>query len=115
MQGFHRFFDWRLRVEPVDLVEVDVVRAESAQGGVDLLHDGLARKSLPTRSIVHAEMQLGRQDDLIALGERIQRRTNDFLRTSQLVDIGGVPEVNAEIQRLTEEGQRLFLAPATRC
>jgi hypothetical protein len=39
VQGLHGFLDRRGRVEAVDLVEVDVVSAEPAQGVVELLDD----------------------------------------------------------------------------
>jgi len=42
VQGLHRLLDRSVMVEPVDLVEVDVVGAQPAQAVVDLGHDRLA-------------------------------------------------------------------------
>ena len=54
------------RVEPVDLVQVDVVGAQAGQGGVDLLEDGLAGQAGAARAIVHSAEYLGGQHDVLA-------------------------------------------------
>ena len=42
MECGHCFFDGGGRVEAVDLVEVDIIRVQAAEGGIDGGEDGLA-------------------------------------------------------------------------
>ncbi len=42
VEGFHRFLDWRDRIETMYLIEVDVVGAEANKRGVDLLQNRFA-------------------------------------------------------------------------
>jgi hypothetical protein len=44
VQRLHRLLDWRLRVEAVDLQQVDALDIEARQAGVDLHQHGLARQ-----------------------------------------------------------------------
>ena len=43
VEGFHRFGDWGIGIEAMNLVEIDIVRAQAAQRCIDLLHDVFAR------------------------------------------------------------------------
>jgi hypothetical protein len=52
----------------VDLIEVDIVRAEPAQAGVDLAHDRLAGEALAIRARMHLPAHLRRQHELVAVG-----------------------------------------------
>jgi len=45
MQRFERLLDRRVMVETVDLIEVDIIRAEPTQAVVDLGEDRLTRQS----------------------------------------------------------------------
>ena len=45
VQGLHGFFQGRVRVEAVDLQEVEVVELEAPEGGVDGFEDGGAREA----------------------------------------------------------------------
>jgi hypothetical protein len=103
VQGFHGLVDRGVRVEAVDLVEVDVVGAKTAQRGVDLLHDGFAGEPGSARSVVHSEEHLGRQDDVVASGVLANRPADDLFRGSVAVDVGGVPEGDAEVDGLPED------------
>ena len=42
MQRFERLLDRRVMVETVDLIEIDIIRAEPTQAAVDLREDRLA-------------------------------------------------------------------------
>lgn len=45
VKGFHRFFNGNIRVEAVDLEEVEVWRIETFEGGFDVGKDGIAGKT----------------------------------------------------------------------
>ena len=65
VQRLHRLLDRRVRVEAVDLVEVDVVRAEPSQRCVDLFENRLARQALTTGAVVHP-LDICREHDLVS-------------------------------------------------
>jgi len=55
-------------------------------------------------------MHLGRQDDVLPAAVLLQRSPGDFLRASKPVDIGGVPEGDAELDGLLEERFRILVS-----
>src|SRR4051812_9293254 len=101
-------------IPAVDLVQVDMIRAQPAKAGVDLRHDGLARKAAAVRILAHRTMDLGGDDHLVALGEIAQCPAVDLLARSGRIDIGGVEEVDAQLQRTLNEGPALLLAQGPR-
>jgi hypothetical protein len=68
-----------------------------------LFEDRLARQARAAWPGVHRPEDLGREDDLLAGGELLDRAADDLLRGSAAVDVGGVPEGDAEIKRLAED------------
>jgi hypothetical protein len=42
MERFHCFFNWGSGVETMDLKEVNIVRAQAFERGIDLVEDGAA-------------------------------------------------------------------------
>jgi hypothetical protein len=78
VKGFHRLLDRGRGVETVDLVEVDVLRAEPGQRGVDVLHDRLAGQAGSAGTTVHREVHLGGQDDLLAARVLLDGSTDDL-------------------------------------
>ena len=99
----------------MDLVEVDVVGAEPAQAGVDLGHDRLARqaarRSGPSRI---RPMHLGGDTTSSRLGEILQRAADDLLARAVGIDVGGVEEVDAELERALDERPALLLVERPR-
>ena len=94
----------------MDLVEIDVMRAEPLQRGVDRLHDVLARQALGVGARPHLPMHLGRDDDVVALGVFLERPAEDLLARALRIDVGGVEEVDPALERLADERpRRLFL------
>jgi hypothetical protein len=87
----------------VDLVQVDVVGAQPGQGGVDLLQDGPAGQAGPARAVVHLAEHLGGQHDVLATRIAPDRAAHDLLRGAGLIDVGGVPEGDAEVDGLLEK------------
>ena len=96
VQGRHGLLDRRLRVEAVDLVEVDVVGAEPRQRRVDLFEDGLAGQALPAGAVVHLPAHLGGEHDVFAPRVLRDRPADKLLRGAALVHVGGIPERDAE-------------------
>ena len=85
-------------VEAVDLVEVDPVGAEAAQAGFALLDDPAARVAELVRAVAHRAVHLGREHDLVAAA--FERLADDLLGLAARVDVGGVDEVDAGVERL---------------
>jgi hypothetical protein len=79
VQGLHGLLDRGGRVEAVDLVEVDVVGAEAAQGVVELLEDRAPGQARAAGAVVHREEHLGRQDDVLPAGVGADGPANDLL------------------------------------
>jgi hypothetical protein len=97
-------------VVAVDLVEVDVVGAQPPQRMVDLGHDRLAGQPLPVRAGTHRVAQLGRDDDVVAVGEVLERAAEDLLAGPVRVHVRGVEEVDARLERVLDQGPGLLLA-----
>jgi hypothetical protein len=93
----------------MDLVEIDIVGAQALQAGVDLVEDGLARQAAAIGAGAHLHIDLGRQHDLLALGEIAQGAADDLLAGAVGVDVGGVDEIDAEFQCLLDERPTLLL------
>jgi hypothetical protein len=92
----------------VDLVEVDVVGAKAGQRRVDLFEDRLAGQALAAGTVVHPGVHLGRQDDVLTAGVPRDRPADQFLRGAVLVDVGGIPEGDTQLDGLTEERLRIL-------
>jgi hypothetical protein len=101
--------DRDLRIGAVDLVEIDEIGAEPAQAVVDFTEDRLARQSGAVRPRPHPAIDLGREHDVLAADEILQRAADDFLRRAVRIDIGGVEEIDAELERLLDQRATFFL------
>ena len=109
VQGLEGLLDRHLVVPAVDLVEVDVVGAETSQRVVDLGHDRLAGQSGAVGSRPHPHVHLGGDDDLVAVREVPQRASDDLLAGPVGVHVGGVEEVDTELEGLLDEGSAVLL------
>jgi len=92
----------------VDLVEVDVVGAQPAEAGVALRHDVHAREPDLVRPVAHPAAHLRGHDDIRP--PHAERGAEHFFRPADRVDVGGVEEVDAGVQRPMDECVRLLLA-----
>ena len=108
-------FDRYQRVDPVHLVQVDVIDVESAQTVLACLHDPAARQafSLPLRAsmigerFAHRTPNFCRDDHAVSVAALLHPPADDFLGDSSgiwwpafirgpgAVDVGGVDEVAA--------------------
>src|SRR5471030_2711705 len=94
----------------MDLIEIDIIRAQAPQRSVDSFHDTFAREAMRVDARAHRAEDLGRDDDFVAFGEILDRAAQYFLAGPLRIDVGGVEEVDALLQRFPDEGSRgLFL------
>ena len=114
LPGFHqiveraqRLLDRRCRIGPVQLIEIDPVGLEPPQAGLDRLHDIAPRRASQLAGIVHRQAEFGRQHDVLA--PRPEHLSQDLLGAAFVaVDIGGVDQRDAEIERLIDHPARVL-------
>ena len=96
------------RIEAVDLVEVDPVGVQPPQRVLDRADDPAARVAPLVRVLAHRVVELGREDDVVApaAGERL---ADDLLGLALPVDVGGVDEVDAGVERRVDDADRLVV------
>src|SRR4051812_25074055 len=104
MQRLHRLLDRRGRVPAVDLVEIDEIRTEPTQAVVDLAEDGLARQALAVWPSAHPTVDLGRQYDVVTLRKILHGAADDLLGRAIGIDVRCVEEIDAEVERLADQG-----------
>jgi hypothetical protein len=98
----------------VDLVEVDPVGPEPAQRVLDLADDPATRVAALVGIVAHVAVNLRREHDVVAppAGESL---ADDLLRLAARVDVGGVDEVDAGVERAVDDPDRVVVirvAPA---
>src|SRR5205823_686595 len=104
-----RLLNGRLNVPPMNLVEIDVIHPETAQRGVDRRHQMLARESAIVRIVAHRVVRFGRDDQLVARSEILQRPSEHFLAPAERVHVGGVEKRDAAFDCTLDEWTRGFL------
>lgn len=114
VRGLQRLLDRGQGVQAVDLVEVDVVGAEAAQAVIDLGKDRLARQAGTVRTRAHRVPDLCGDEDVVAVGEVIQRPAQDLFAGTLRVHVRGVEEVDARLDRLLDERTALLLGQRPR-
>jgi hypothetical protein len=99
---------WGPRVHAVLVVEVDVIDAEPAERAVDRAAHVLgAAVGRPVHLIVVGDPELRRDHELVALaGDRL---ADELLVGAAAVHLGGVQEIDAELERAVDRRRRLFL------
>src|SRR5438876_351239 len=83
------------------LVEVDPISAKAAQALVDGLHDPAARVAPLVLVGAHLIVELGCQHDVVA--PSLQCRADDLFAFTERVDVGGVDEVDAAVERALDD------------
>jgi hypothetical protein len=102
--------DRRVGIDAVLVVEVDVVQAETLQralaGPLDVLGAAVDAAALSIVGVAD-DPELRREHDLIAaIGDRAP---DEALVGVRAVDVGGVEEVDAELERAVDDGDRLVV------
>jgi hypothetical protein len=108
-QRLDGLFDRRVGIEAMDLIEVDIIRAEALQRGVDPLHDVLARQAAGVRPRPHRVEHLRGDHDLVAPGEFLDRPAENFLAGARRINIGVVEEVDPALEGALDERARSLL------
>src|SRR5262249_17035045 len=105
----------RVPVDVMHLVEIDVVGLEAAQALVAGPPDVQGRQAIVVRSLAHAAVDLGRQDDALATSTALRQPAADDLLGDALarlpaVDVGRVEEVDAELEGPVHDGAAVGFA-----
>ena len=102
-----RLFEVDLGPRSVDLVQIDVVGAESPEAVLDLFHDPVAGVPLIVDALAHASVDLRRQHDLVpAPGDRLG---DDLFRFTARIDIGRIDEIDPAVQRRLDDPDRIVV------
>src|SRR5207249_570082 len=110
VESMQCFFNRGGGIESMDLIKVDVIRAEPAQAVVDRMHDVLAGQSAVIRVVTHRHINFGGNDEPVAARCKIlQRAAENLLALAYGVHIGGIEVIDAHIERFLDEWPSLFL------
>jgi hypothetical protein len=110
VERLHGLLDGRLVVPPVDLVQVDVVGAQSPQRGVDGVEDMAPGESAVVRPLTHREADLGGQHVVLSPAEHLPQQTpGDLFAHPHRVHVGGVEERDARFGGTPDERSGGFL------
>ncbi len=109
VQRLERLLDRCVAVPPVNLQQVDVVQSQPAERVVDLGEDRLPGQSPAVGPGTRLAVDLGGDDRRLAVGEVAQRPAQDLLTRSVGVDVGGVEEVDARVDRTLDQRACLVL------
>lgn len=107
------FVDGGVGVGAVELVEVDVVGAEPAEGGVDGVEDVLSGVALVPGERADAAEAFGGEDDALAIAGAGEPPSENLFgsalcpgRGSEWVDVGGIDEGDAALEGAVQDGER---------
>ena len=105
VQRVDGLFDRRAPVEAVDLVQVDEVGVEPLQRGVARFDDVLARQpEAVARAVVRAAVALRRNHYVVTIhADLAQRSPQHFFRGAVGVNVRGVEEIDAGVDRAGDE------------
>ena len=98
VERVHRLFHRRVGIEAIDQVDVDIVGLQALELLVDRRHQVLAAGALVVLRRAHADADLGRQHDVLALHHLHERGAHDLLGAAGIVGVGGVEEGDADIE-----------------
>ena len=96
-----RLLKRRLRPGAMDLVQVDVVGAQPAEGVLDLPRDPQSGIALLVHSGTHLAVDLGGQDYLVP--PSLQGLADDLFRRAFAIDVGRVDEVDPGVERSLDD------------
>src|SRR5205823_2167518 len=104
-----RLLDRRLWVDAMLVVDVDAIGAEPLERGVAAGEHVLAIAADPQSLalLVTDVAELGREHDLVA--SALDRTADQPLVRERAVDVGGVEEIDPELERPVDRGDRLAL------
>ena len=98
--------DWRVIVPAVRLVQVHVVHPEPAERLVEPVVKVLAGEALPVGTLAHRVVDLGGYDRVLAAP--LEELSEDLLRSSLGIDVGGVVERYPQVPGAPQHSLRAF-------
>src|SRR5581483_7473097 len=100
----------------MDLIKVNEVHAEATKRVLAGFYDVLPTEATPVWTLTHWAVNLGSQNNIVALGHGSKVEAGDFFAEAGGIDIGSVEKVNAGIERELEVVASFFPAhvPALR-
>ncbi len=88
-----------------------MVEAQPLEACLDAVHDVAARRAAIVGARAHAAMHLGRDHHVRALDAQApQRLAGELLGAALGIDVGGVDEVDAGLERAADDAVDLLLA-----
>ena len=107
-----RLVDRCVGIRTVELIEVDPVGLQTAKRRVARVDDVPTADAPIVDVVALRAVHLCRQDRPLALAVALERLTHDALALVRRVDVRGVDEVHARIQRVVDDPDRLLLVGA---
>ena len=99
------FLDRGLWVRAMQLVKIDAIGAQPLQARLDRVHDVVPRRALELARLIHRHAELAREHDRFAL--LAENSSEPLLRAAFVaVAVGGVDEVDAQLDRLAYDPAR---------
>src|SRR5258708_29311791 len=99
VERLESFMMRRLRIRLMNLVQVDIVGAQSFKARLRGRHDVAVRSSLQIRTVAHRHAELGRNDSFATtIAERFAQQL--FGAAAIAVNVGGVEQPDTFVDRL---------------
>ena len=92
----------------MDLIEVDPVGAQTPQTPLDLLRDPPARVAELVRVVAHGPVDLRCKHHVVPAALQ-KRLSHNLLRLAAGVDVGGIDEVDARVERPMDDADRVVV------
>ena len=112
MQRFHRFFDGRIVVPAMDLIEIDIIGAETLQAMLDFSQECFARKAAPLGSARIGLNTLVAITTSSRLAKSRKARPTISSLTPIRIHVGGIEEIDAGFESAFEETAALLFVQA---
>ena len=109
VEGAQGFLHRRVRVESMELVEIDRVDAETAKTRLTGLLNMLTRKAAHVGPLAHRQGDLGRNNAFFEVSHLPKQLSSDFLGGTERIHVRRVEEVDTRFERALEEGTSLVL------
>jgi len=93
----------------MNLIQIDIIGLKASQALLEFEEDSLAREAAAIRLVAHDALNFGRKDNGLTSGVGLEEFADNALAIAAGVDIGCVPEVDSEVEGLTEKGLALLL------
>src|ERR1700728_785706 len=107
------FLDRDGQIRPVNLIDVDVVRAQATERILDFLPDSFTRGVSRHRTIVPLESYFGRDEDLFPMAPLLNCLSDDFFRNPETINRCRVDQVDSVVKGGMNRSNRFSLVRAS--